>query len=97
MKYILAILSVTAVTLFGININSLVDINKPLHSEAPKTAASTNYDLNKCPAPIPSYSTQIIMDLEYKHCASCDHGVFLEHDDGVRKCSYCGVKETTNN
>jgi hypothetical protein len=93
MKYIFSLLSLTAVTLFGININNLVAISKPLPSEEPKVIVPvTNYDLKKCPAS--EYATTIVMDLEYKHCTTCDHGVFLEHDDGVVKCTYCGVKET---
>jgi hypothetical protein len=96
MKYIFSLLSVTAVTLFGINLNHVVEIQKPLPSEVQKVE-TTNVVLEKCPAPIPLYSTQIVMDLEYKHCTSCDYGVFLEHGDGIRKCTYCGIKETNNN
>lgn len=92
MKYTFPILSATAAVLFLININSLVTIAKPLTPEPTKPVHSTNYDLNKCPAT--DYTSKIVMDLEYKHCTTCDHGVFLEHDDAVKKCTYCGVKET---
>jgi hypothetical protein len=94
MKYIFSILSITAVTLFGINLNHVAEIQKPLPSETPKVSVPTNYSLDKCPATgQPSYSASIDIEAIYKHCPTCNHGVFLEHDDGITKCTFCGIKE----
>jgi len=97
MKYIFSLLSVTAITLFGINLNHVTEIKKPLPIE-PKASINTNYSLNKCPATgeQKSYTASSELDLVYSHCTTCNYGVFLPHEDGVTKCTYCGVKETYN-
>lgn len=93
MKHIISILSVTIVTLFGVNLNSLTEINKPLPSEMPKASVESKTRLDKCPAG-QQYTAEFDIDLVYKHCHTCGYGVFLDHDDGHTKCTYCGVKET---
>lgn len=98
MKYILSLFSVTAVTLFGINLNHVAEIAKPIPSEIKKVAPLTNPILEKCPATGESktYTVSFDVDLVYKHCTTCNYGVFLPHEDGATKCTYCGVKETYN-
>lgn len=94
MKYIFSLLSVTVVTLFGVNLNHLTEISKPLASEIPKVSVPTNTSLDKCPATgQPTYTATFDIDLVYKHCNTCGYGVFLDHEDGITKCTYCGVKE----
>jgi hypothetical protein len=56
--------------------------------------AEPNSDLNKCPAtlePAKLYTVSVDVDLTYKHCKTCGYGVFLPHDDGVIKCTHCGI------
>jgi hypothetical protein len=96
MKYLFALLSVTAVTLFGVNLNHVAEIAKP--TEIKKVEAPTNIRLEKCPAVAESnsYATTFDVDLVYKHCTTCGYGVFLSHEDGITKCTFCGVKENYN-
>jgi hypothetical protein len=32
----------------------------------------------------------------YNHCSVCQQGVLLEHEGGIIRCTYCGVREKYN-
>jgi hypothetical protein len=62
----------------------------------------TDINLSKaCPYYSPS-SVSNADDVEdsnvpvYNHCTVCQQGVLLEHDGGIIRCTYCGVKEKYN-
>ena len=74
---------------FGVN-EPLKQAKEELNLAPTQTRASSQFN-------IPIACTQRQNDDDdihsgYKHCRTCNYGVFLEHE-GIIKCTYCGIRQ----
>jgi hypothetical protein len=81
-------LTVSVVLLTGLSIG-LAKSNKQ------QTSESNNKPTPVCPYFIgqPETTREIENVSEFSHCKKCDTGVYLPHENGIVKCTFCSELE----
>lgn len=92
MKKIVTLISLIVFTGISPKYN---DATSPANSKEDSKLSSS------CPYYIPATSNLDDSSEEgevptYIHCSVCQQGVLLGHEDGIVRCTYCGVKEKYN-